>query len=70
MGAWAEFLRHEEITDPADLAGVRRSLWVVELPDDGYAEPKLSARVMTGGCSTVRRVTAEAAPPGLLTSTE
>jgi hypothetical protein len=49
MGAWAEFLRHEEITDPADLAGVRRSLWVVELPDDGYAEPKLSARAMTGG---------------------
>ncbi|MCW5661839.1 MAG: hypothetical protein KIT60_29400 [Burkholderiaceae bacterium] len=49
MGAWAEFLRHEEITDPADLAGVRRSLWVVELPDSGYAAPKLSQRVMTGG---------------------
>ncbi|HJQ00249.1 MAG TPA: RES domain-containing protein [Jatrophihabitans sp.] len=33
-GAWAEFLRHEEITDPADLAGITRSLWAVELPDD------------------------------------
>lgn len=31
-GAWAEFLRHEEITDPADLAGVLRSLWAVEVP--------------------------------------
>ncbi len=30
-GAWAEFLRHEEITDPADLAGVRRRLWAVEI---------------------------------------
>jgi hypothetical protein len=49
VGAWAEFLRHEEITDPADLAGVRRSLWVVELPTDGYASPKLSTRTMTGG---------------------
>jgi hypothetical protein len=49
VGAWAEFLRHEEITDPADLAGVRRSLWAVELPDSGYAAPKLGARVMTGG---------------------
>jgi hypothetical protein len=32
-GAWAEFLRHEGITDEADLAGVRRSLWLVELPE-------------------------------------
>ena len=31
-GAWAEFLRHEGITDAADLPGVRRSLWAVELP--------------------------------------
>lgn len=33
-GAWAEFLRHEEITDPVDLAGISRSLWAVEV-DDG-----------------------------------
>ena len=40
-GAWAEFLRHEAITDPVDLAGVRRSLWAVELPASGYAVPRL-----------------------------
>lgn len=33
-GAWAEFLRHEGIVDEDDLAGVRRRLWVVELPAD------------------------------------
>src|SRR6185503_19151463 len=60
VGAWAEFLRHEEITDPADLAGVRRSLWVVELPDSGYATPKLSARVMTGGLLSYAACQAEA----------
>jgi len=32
-GAWAEFLRHEEITDPIDLAGIERSLWAVEVGD-------------------------------------
>lgn len=32
-GAWAEFLRHEEITDPADLAGIARSIWAVEVPE-------------------------------------
>jgi len=31
-GAWAEFLRHEEIIDPADVSGVRRHLWAIELP--------------------------------------
>jgi hypothetical protein len=60
IGAWAEFLRHEEITDPADLSGVRRSLWVVELPAGGYAEPKLAARVMSGGLSTYAACQAEA----------
>jgi hypothetical protein len=60
VGAWAEFLRHEEITDPADLAGVRRSLWVVELPDIGYAEPKLSVRAMTGGLASYATCQAEA----------
>ena len=60
VGAWAEFLRHEEITDPVDLAGVRRSLWVVELPDGGYAEPSLGARVMTGGLSSYAACQAEA----------
>jgi hypothetical protein len=60
VGAWAEFLRHEEITEPADLAGVRRSLWVVELPDGDYATPKLSTRVMTGGLASYTACQAEA----------
>lgn len=51
-GAWAEFLRHEEITDAADLAGVKRSLWAVELPDDGYVVPALPAAVLQGGVAS------------------
>src|SRR5262249_32560073 len=57
---WAEFLRHEGITDAADLAGVRRSLWVVELPDDDYATPKLPARTLTGGLDSYPACRAEA----------
>lgn len=60
VGAWAEFLRHEGITDAADLAGVRRSLWVVELPDDGYATPELPPRTLTGGLGSYGRCQAEA----------
>lgn len=48
-GAWAEFLRHEGITDPEDLAGVQRSLWVVELPEEGYRCPALDETVLLGG---------------------
>jgi hypothetical protein len=51
-GAWAEFLRHEGITDVADLSGVRRSLWVVELPDDGYEAPALPDAVLRGGMAS------------------
>jgi hypothetical protein len=50
-GAWAEFLRHEGITDAADLVGVRRSLWAVEVPDEILAKaarPKLSRATLTG----------------------
>lgn len=38
-GAWAEFLRHEEIKDPRDLATVRRAIWAVELPDEPAEHP-------------------------------
>lgn len=51
-GAWAEFLRHEGITDAADLVGVRRSLWAVELPSDGYSKPKLPSATLTGGLAS------------------
>ncbi len=54
-GAWAEFLRHEGITEPVDLQGIRRSLWAVDIPDDqvdGAARPILPARTATGGLDT------------------
>jgi hypothetical protein len=36
-GAWAEFLRHEEIIEPIDLDGIARSLWAIEVEDDVLA---------------------------------
>jgi len=32
-GAWAELLRHEEITDAGDLAGICARIWAVHLDD-------------------------------------
>ena len=43
-GAWAEFLRHEEISDPADLLTVRRALWAVEVRDEPAARPNWRRR--------------------------
>jgi hypothetical protein len=60
-GAWAEFLRHEEITDPADLATVRRRIWAVEIPDEAGAAVGLPPPVVTGGPDTYPRCQAEAA---------
>lgn len=60
-GAWAEFLRHEEITDPADLATVERAVWAMEIPDAGYTEVTLPPAVMTGGADTYPACQAEAA---------
>jgi hypothetical protein len=51
-GAWAEFIRHEEIVDAADLATVRRALWAVDVPDEGYASPDLPPEILTGGPET------------------
>jgi hypothetical protein len=47
--AWAEFLRHEEITDATDVATVTRSLWAIELPDETLAMPKLPEATLVGG---------------------
>ena len=48
-GAWAEFLRHEEITDASDLEGIARAIWAVELPDDErLVEPTIPVAVATG----------------------
>lgn len=59
---WAEFLRHAGITDPEDLAGVERTIWAIEIPDDEPAAvPLLPARTLTGGASSYRRCQKEAA---------
>ena len=48
-GAWAEFLRHEEIVDPEDLPTIRRALWAVEVGDAPMSRPPLSMETLTGG---------------------
>jgi hypothetical protein len=48
-GAWAEFLRHEEITEPDDVLEVRRSLWAVEVGDLPTARPSVPRTTLTGG---------------------
>lgn len=59
-GAWAEFLRHEEIVDPDDLLHVRRRVWAVAISDEAAEPVSLPARVLTGGADTYPRCQAEA----------
>jgi hypothetical protein len=59
-GAWAELLRHEEITEPADLATVRRRMWAVMIADDDGAPVRLPHDVITGGLESYPRCQAEA----------
>ena len=58
--AWAEFLRHEEITDAADAATVTRSLWAIELPDETLATPNLPDATLVGGTASYAACRAEA----------
>ncbi|MDR3612242.1 MAG: hypothetical protein P4L53_01665 [Candidatus Obscuribacterales bacterium] len=51
-GAWAEFVRHAEITDKEELLDVRRSLWAVEIADDIPTPSKLPLTTATGGRAT------------------
>lgn len=60
-GAWAEFLRHEEIVDKDDLSGVARALWAVEVDEPGLDQPRLPDAVMTGGLDTYPTCQREAA---------
>lgn len=60
-GAWAEFLRHEEITEEADLGGVTRALWTVEVGDPDTVEPELPGAVIRGGHDTYAACQDEAA---------
>lgn len=48
-GAWAEFLRHEEITELADLAMVRRAIWAIEFEPSECQDVALAYTVLTGG---------------------
>ena len=51
-GAWAEFLRHESITTPSELANVQRALWAIDLPEDLSSSVelvRLPDSVLTGG---------------------
>jgi RES domain len=59
-GAWAEFLRHEEITDPEDLSTIRRALWAIELGEEPYRKPRLSSRLLIGDPKTYRACQKEA----------
>lgn len=51
-GAWAELLRHEEITDAADAATLRRALWAVEIGNAPARAISLDHRTATGGLDT------------------
>jgi RES domain len=60
-GAWAELLRHEGITELADLAGVRRAIWAVETHDALQLEvPALPLRTLVGDESTYAQCQGEA----------
>ncbi len=59
-GAWAEFLCHEEIDDPTDLAGVERSLWAVEADIDDSVRPNLPGATLVGGPAAYPQCQAEA----------
>lgn len=47
-GAWAEFLRHEDLRDPEELSHVRRSLWAVDIGSEHLASAELPAETLTG----------------------
>lgn len=51
-GAWAEFVRHEEIVDEVDLTGVSRALWAVQLDEPHLRTPDLPEAVTSGDPDT------------------
>lgn len=48
-GAWAEYLKHAEITDPDEISEIKRSLWAVEIPDDAPPASILKDELALGG---------------------
>ncbi len=59
-GAWAELLRHEEITDSVDLETIRRQMWAVEIGEATAQPVALPDEVVTGGADTYARCQDEA----------
>jgi hypothetical protein len=59
-GAWAEFLRHEEIEDLEDLAYITRALWAVEVPKVRLGKVSLGQRTLKGGPGSYKACQAEA----------
>lgn len=59
-GAWAEFLRHEEIMDARDFPTIRRAVWAVDLGDTSVVESGLARRIVTGGPKSYPACRAEA----------
>jgi hypothetical protein len=60
-GAWAELLRHEEITEPEDIDTIRRALWAVEIGDQRPQPVSLPNAIITGARETYPRCQAHAA---------
>ena len=58
-GAWAEFIRHEKITDPEDVLTIRRTLWAVDLGDEPSQAVTLPLETLTGGTDTYASCQAE-----------
>lgn len=59
--SWAEFLRHQGIKDADDLAGIERSMWAVEIPDDEpTGSPALPIAALTGDLTSYPACQAEA----------
>ncbi len=59
-GAWAELIRHEEIRDPADLAGIQRAIWAVEVSGPPASTAELPEDTLIGGIHTYPECTKEA----------
>jgi hypothetical protein len=59
-GAWAEWLRHEEIKNPDELNDVIRVLWYADLGERTLAQPELSRKVLFGNADVYPQCQAEA----------
>lgn len=54
-GAWAEYLRHEEIYDPEQLKEVARHIWAVDVGNISPSAVDLHLNILTGGPDTYER---------------